>query len=162
LPRQVPPLSWKGWPLNSPKKNSGRLALNQRTWDRLYSCPSVRSESAAGTKISGVTPAATATKETLFGAAKAVREFERIYLRKEEYYQWIDDRDLLFGRNGPRHAEAPFPRGWKFSYRLPDGFHYDIKHLEERKFSITDVAGTLHTTAAKGYINMDPHGYVRG
>ena len=96
------------------------------------------------------------------GAAKAVREFERVYLRKQEHYQWIDDRDLIFGRNGPRHAEAPFPRGWKFSYRLPDGFHYDIKHLEDRKFSITDVAGALHISAPKGYINMDPHGYVRG
>ena len=96
------------------------------------------------------------------GAARAVREFERVYLRKEEHYQWIDDRDLIFGRNGPRHAGAPFPRRWKFSYRLPDGFHYDIKHLEQRKFSITDIAGTLHVSATKGYINMDPHGYVRG
>jgi hypothetical protein len=41
------------------------------------------------------------------GAARAVREFERVYLRKEEHYQWIDDRDLIFGRNGPRHAGAP-------------------------------------------------------
>jgi hypothetical protein len=96
------------------------------------------------------------------GAVKAVREFERVYLRKQEEYQWIDDRDLIFGRNGPRHAEAPFPRGWKVSYRLPNGFHYDIKHLEARKFSITDIAGKLHILAANGYINMDPHGYVRG
>jgi hypothetical protein len=95
------------------------------------------------------------------GAAKAVREFGRAYLRKQEHYQWIDDRDLIFGRNGPRHAHAPFPRGWKFSYHLPDGFHYDIKHLEARKFSITDVAGTLHLSVPKGYINIDPHGYVR-
>jgi hypothetical protein len=96
------------------------------------------------------------------GAVKALREFERVYLRKQEQYQWIDDRDLIFGRNGARHAEAPFPRGWKFSYRLPDGFHYDIKHLEERKFSIPDVAGKLHSVAARGYMNMDPHGYIRG
>jgi hypothetical protein len=96
------------------------------------------------------------------GAVKAVREFIRVYLRKQEHYQWIDDRDLIFGRNGPRHAEAPFPRGWKFSYRLPDGFHYDIKHIEGRKFSVTDGAGTLHSSAAEGYINIDPHGYVRG
>jgi hypothetical protein len=96
------------------------------------------------------------------GAAKAVREFGRAYLRKQEHYQWIDDRDLIFGRNGPRHADAPFPRGWKFSYHLLDGFHYDIKHLEARKFSITDVAGTLHLSVPKGYINIDPHGYVRG
>jgi len=95
------------------------------------------------------------------GAAKAVREFGRAYLRKQERYQWIDDRDLIFGRYGPRHADAPFPRGWKFSYHLPDGFHYDIKHLEARKFSITDVAGTLHLSVPKGYINIDPHGYVR-
>jgi hypothetical protein len=96
------------------------------------------------------------------GAVKAVREFQRVYLRKERHYQWIDDRDLIFGRNGPRHAEAPFPRGWKLSYRLPDGFHYDIKHLDDRKFSIADVVGAVHPSAPKGYINMDPHGYVRG
>ena len=96
------------------------------------------------------------------GAAKAIREFERAYLRKLEHYQWIDDRDLIFGRNGARHADAPFPRGWKFSYRLPDGFHYDIMHLEKRKFSLKDIGGALHTTAANGHINMDPHGYVRG
>jgi hypothetical protein len=95
------------------------------------------------------------------GAAKALHHFERIYLRKAEHYQWIDDRDLIFGRHGPRHAEAPFPRGWKFSYRLSGGFHYDVKHLEQRKFSVTDVAGTRHVSGAKGYINMDPHGYVR-
>lgn len=96
------------------------------------------------------------------GAAKAVREFERAYLRKQERYQWIDDRDLIFGRNGARHADAPFPRGWKFSFRLPDGFHYDIMHLEKRKFSLTDIVGALHAAAAMGHINMDPHGYVRG
>lgn len=96
------------------------------------------------------------------GAAKSLREFERIYLRKQEHYQWIDDRDLIFGRDGPRHAEAPFPRGWKFSYRLPDGFHFDIKHLKARKFSISDVSGTPHSSAVKGYVNMDPHGCVRG
>jgi hypothetical protein len=96
------------------------------------------------------------------GAAKAVREFERVYLRKQEHYQWIDDRNLIFGRNGPHHAAAPFPRGWKFSYRLPDGFHYDIEHLEDRKFSITDIFGAPHPSPAKGHINIDPHGYVRG
>jgi len=95
------------------------------------------------------------------GAAKAVRDFERVYLRKAAHYQWIDDRDLIFGRDGPRHADAPFPRGWKFSYRLPDGFHYDVKHLEQRKFTLSDAAGVRHASGAKGYINIDPHGYVR-
>jgi len=91
-----------------------------------------------------------------------VREFERAYLRKQAHYQWIDDRDLIFGRNGSRHADAPFPRGWKFSYRLPDGFHYDVVHLERRKFSLTDIGGALHITVANGHLNIDPHGYVRG
>lgn len=100
-------------------------------------------------------------RSNIEGAAKAVRVFERTYLRKAERYQWIDDRDLIFGRDGPRHADAPFPRGWKFSYRLPDGFHYDVKHLAERKFSLTDVAGVRHPSGSKGYINIDPHGYVR-
>src|ERR1019366_3085581 len=99
--------------------------------------------------------------ENIAGAEKAVREFERVYLRKAHHYQWIDDRDLIFGREGPRHADAPFPREWKFSYRLPDGFHYDVQHLEQRKFSISDVAGIRHASGVKGYINVDPHGYVR-
>ena len=95
------------------------------------------------------------------GAVKAVQKFEQIYLRKEQYYQWIDDRDLIFSRNGPHHAKAPFPRGWKVSFRLPEGFHYDIKHLEQRKFSITDFEGKRYSLVANGYVNMDPHGYVR-
>ena len=95
------------------------------------------------------------------GAAKALRGFERDYLRKADFYKWIDDRDLVFGRHGPRHGDAPFPLGWKFSYRLPDGFHFDVTHLEERKFSIGDIAGKRHSAEAKQYINMDPHGYVR-
>jgi hypothetical protein len=99
--------------------------------------------------------------ENIDGAAKAVRDFGRVYLRKAGHYQWIDDRDLIFGRNGPRHAAAPFPRWWKFSYRLPDGFHYDVEHLEQRKFSLNDAAGTSQISGAKGYINIDPHGYVR-
>ena len=94
------------------------------------------------------------------GAAKAVRNFERVYLRKVEHYQWIDDRDLVFGREGPRHAAAPFPRGWKFAYRLPDGFHYDVKHREQHRFFITDAVGKRHPSGTKGYINVDPHGYV--
>jgi hypothetical protein len=77
------------------------------------------------------------------GATKAVREFERTYLRKQEHYQWIDDRDLIFGRNAARHADAPFPRGWKFSCRLPDGFHYDLTNLEKRTFSLTDIGGSV-------------------
>jgi len=96
------------------------------------------------------------------GAARAIQRFERSYFRKADQYQWIDDRDLIFGSNGPRHADAPFPRAWKFSFRMPDGFHYDIRHLEKRRFSIADCVGTSHNLAANGYINMDPHGYVRG
>ena len=97
----------------------------------------------------------------IVGAQKAIRAFSRDYLKKDGHYKWIDDRDLVFGRDGPRHADAPFPRAWKFSYRLPDGFHYDVKHREERKFSITDARGKTHALPVKGYINMDPHGYVR-
>jgi len=67
---------------------------------------------------------------------------------------------LIFGRDGPPHTGAPFPRGWKFSYRLPDGFHYDVKHLEQRRFFIIDAVGMRHPSGAKGYINVDPHGYI--
>lgn len=99
---------------------------------------------------------------TVEGAEKAIREFERIYLRKSVHYQWVDRRDLVYGRNGPRHADAPFPRGWKYSYRLPPGFHFDVTQTEKRKFYLFDAEGLRHSAVSGGYINIDPHGYVRG
>ena len=76
-------------------------------------------------------PEAMATKQISKEPRKRCASLSAPIFGKQEHYQWIDDRDLIFGRNGARHADAPFPRGWKFSYRLPDGFHYDIMHLEK-------------------------------
>lgn len=98
----------------------------------------------------------------IVGAEKTIKNFRQIYLRKEDYHRWIDGRGLIFDRNGPRHAAAQFPRGWKFSYRLPHGFHYDVTHCKNRKFSICDAEGVNHVKPANTHINIDPHGYVRG
>jgi len=68
------------------------------------------------------------------GAAKAVREFERAYLQKQEHYQWIDDRDLIFGRNGARHADAPFSEGMEVF--LSPARRFSLRHHASRKAQI--------------------------
>src|SRR5207249_6144647 len=75
--------------------------------------------------------------------------------------RWVDSSNRIFDHTGARHGRPPFPRGWKYSYRIPDGFHFDVTVLDDRAFVLCDALGANHTADAGGYLNVDPHGYVR-
>jgi hypothetical protein len=104
-------------------------------------------------------------------AERAITAFEREYHQRIQFQtrgqalrqqtKWMDTRGLVFDENGARHGAPPVPRSWKLSYRLIDGFHYDISKLSGDRFEIVDQAGAIHRVVKDGYINIDAHGYVR-
>ena len=101
--------------------------------------------------------------ENVNGAEKAVDAFRSEWLRKNDggpgYSRWIDKHGRIFDHRAERHADAPFPRDRKYSYRLESGFHYDVSS-DRGEFSLNDVNGSRHRVS-RGHMNVDPHGYVR-
>ena len=74
---------------------------------------------------------------------------------------WCDSRELEF-RHGVHHGYHGLSswRKQKFTFHFPDGFHFDVKHYRDRKFSLDDRKGKLQQFAR--YTNIDPHGFTRG
>lgn len=104
--------------------------------------------------------------ENITGAEKAVENFTRTHFRRViasgvQQSKWVDDADLIFEESGERHALAPPPRSWKFSFRITDGFHYDVTHQHARRFALMNANGTSKTAKAGEHLNVDPHGYIR-
>jgi hypothetical protein len=105
--------------------------------------------------------------QNIMGAEKAIRGFRSAHHRKLSFqsfsstYKWVDERDRIYDQSGERHGMAPFPRGWKYSYKIEPGFHFDVTHVDDRQFSLTDANGNFNHVKAGGYLNVDPHGYVR-
>ena len=76
------------------------------------------------------------------------------------YRTWIDMEDRVFDHRGPRHGKAPFPRCCKYSFVIPDGFHFDVTSMHGRDFNVRDWRGLVHSTNIGVNINTDPHGHV--
>ncbi|MBF0426269.1 MAG: hypothetical protein HQL66_10690 [Magnetococcales bacterium] len=93
------------------------------------------------------------------GAVKSIELFKRTHDDKE--HSWIDSKKRFFDPNGALHGKAPNQYQWKYSFRLPDGFHYDISHESQQAFRMTDADGKEHTVLQGGHLNLDPHGRVR-
>lgn len=74
---------------------------------------------------------------------------------------WVDESSRVWKDSGPYHGKAPFPRDWKYSFCLPDGFHFDVSHERGRAFTFRDRQGTTHAVKADSYANVDAHGYKR-
>jgi hypothetical protein len=107
--------------------------------------------------------------ERIRGAARVVQRFGSTHwvphVESERYNEreraWIDDDGRVFGHRGERHGVAPFPRSWKFSYQVPDGFHFDVTSKVSRGVHVTARDGKRHSASGSNHINMDPHGHVR-
>lgn len=74
---------------------------------------------------------------------------------------WIDQEGQVFAVDENRHGVAPFPRGWKYSYRIEDGFHFDVSSSNERAFTFIDCTRKAYSVPRAGHVNVDPHGHVR-
>ena len=109
--------------------------------------------------------------DSVSAAEKAITAFGQRYYRRIQFqtygqplrsqYKWMDNRRIVFDENGARHGIAPAPRGWKYSYRVEEGFHYDVSKLDRTKFTIKDAEGKTHNIANNDYINLEVHGYPR-
>ena len=75
--------------------------------------------------------------------------------------RWEDSRGLEFKAASARHGSNPPFGSFKFTYRLPEGFHYDVSgNMASRSFTIKDAGGQSHQF--RRYTNIDPHGAIRG
>lgn len=99
-------------------------------------------------------------------AAKAIATFSCSYWRTTSptgHYRsrrkWIDDNNFVFDHQGERHGEAPFPRNWKYSFHIEDGFHFDVSELNGKKFSIKDCNNKVHSPSLGEHVNLDSHGW---
>lgn len=73
---------------------------------------------------------------------------------------WLDARELIFS-NDELHAIAPEQWKWKLSFRVSDGFHYNVNHLKGRSFTVCDLKGTVFRQKSGEHINVDCHGWCR-
>lgn len=81
--------------------------------------------------------------------------------KAEQYARiWKDSNELGFDPHGPRHGETGRDWQWKFTFLLPDGFHYDVKHVKGRSFRLRDRNGYQRTFI--NYANVTAHGIVLG
>lgn len=73
---------------------------------------------------------------------------------------WRDVEQLIFDRGAAHgdHNLEPWRRN-KFTARLPDGFHFDVRHIRNRSFTVPSRDGIR---SFRTYTNIDPHGFVRG
>lgn len=102
----------------------------------------------------------------IIAAAKAIETFSSSYWRTTSptghYHscrKWIDDNDYIFDHQGERHGDAPFPRNWKYSFHIEDGFHFDVSELNGKRFSIKDCNNKVHSPSLGGHVNLDSHGW---
>jgi hypothetical protein len=97
--------------------------------------------------------------EALRRVERQIGGFRQIH-RREGY--WLDQRELRFNFTGPRHGRPVDDLWyWRYSWRVPDGFHFDVSQAKGREFYIVDRNGVRHTVPAKAYINLDCHGRRR-
>lgn len=73
---------------------------------------------------------------------------------------WRDRRDLIFTAD-EWHAVPPEQWNWKFSFRVVDGFHYNVNHVKGRSFLLTCFDGTVHRQKSGQHVNVDCHGSCR-
>ena len=75
--------------------------------------------------------------------------------------RWEDNRGLQFKAAPARHGSNPRYGNFKFTFRLPEGFHYDVSgNTADRSFTIEDAEGRSHQFHS--YTNIDFHGSIRG
>jgi len=102
--------------------------------------------------------------EAIPGVKKEIENFKSAFIftmpKPIAKKAWKDEHDHIFDYAGARHGTAPTPREWKFSFHIPDGFHFDVTHVRNRSFSISTQGGMVQV-AANEHANIDQHGYQR-
>jgi len=84
--------------------------------------------------------------------------------KKNEKTPWIDHDNWVWKDDGEEHGSAPFPKNWKYSWAVPEKFHFDVMPKNPKtKTHFIDIHGNSHKlpTGSK-YMNVTVHGEVRG
>lgn len=97
-------------------------------------------------------------QDQLDDVARMISRFRKHHRRSEG---WQDTRGLLFSQ-GPHHGGSDLPlwRRRKFTFRLPQGHHFDVSHEKARSFILEDADG--HSVHYRQHANVDAYGYARG
>ncbi|MBO9739436.1 hypothetical protein J7432_10520 [Xanthomonas axonopodis pv. begoniae] len=110
---------------------------------------------------------------TVVNSARLIKRFSAKYfltMPPAGHYarstNWVSGQDRVFDHRGARHGEPPFPRGWKYSLGLEEGFHYDVSSANGRAFTIDGFDGTSGQLASRDvdsgkHVNIDSHGFFR-
>lgn len=102
------------------------------------------------------------SRRNLEAAAVMIERFRRVHRQSigAGKTPWIDGEDWIWNDSGARHGMAVFPEDWKYSYRLPDGFHFDVSCQKGTKKRFRDAHGAQH--AVSTHVNVTAHGTIRG
>ena len=97
-------------------------------------------------------------RDNLDRVAKLVSHFRDIHYRRG---CWEDENGIQFRVAPERHGSFPSYGRIKFSFQVPEGFHYDVRNSRRnRGFTITDAEGQIKLFSR--YTNIDCHGSIRG
>ena len=83
---------------------------------------------------------------------------------KNEKTPWLDHADWVWKDDGEEHGTAVFPKNWKYSWSVPEKFHFDVMPKDPKtKSHFMDVNGVNHKLPKNSkYMNITVHGEVRG
>jgi hypothetical protein len=100
----------------------------------------------------------------LQAAATLIDRFTKEHRKRVDRFDntpWLSADEWIWDDGGERHGDPDFPNDWKYSFRLPNGFHFDVSPLNKKnKTSFPDLHGTRHSF--NQYLNITAHGEVRG
>jgi hypothetical protein len=97
--------------------------------------------------------------------AAMLEQFKGVHLKKFDKHSqrfFVDDDSRVWKDEGTYHGDAPFPRDWKYSSPLPEGFHFDVQHAGGKAYEYVDRRGRKRSVAAGKHCNVDAHGHLRG
>ena len=100
-------------------------------------------------------------RDTLETVAILVNRFRQSHRQADQKNAWKDTGGRLFAGPRPEHWHGDYPsnRRRKFTFLIPQGFHYDVTKARGGTFAITDQAGRRQP--AGQHINVDCHGHLR-
>jgi hypothetical protein len=83
---------------------------------------------------------------------------------KNEKTPWLDHDDWIWKDDGEQHGASIFPKNWKYSWEVPEKFHFDVMPKNPKsKTHFVDVNGISHKLPKESkYMNITVHGEVRG
>lgn len=96
--------------------------------------------------------------DDLHAVAKTISRFR---LRHRHNQGWRDTAALVFNRQAPHGTHGiPAWRRRKFTFALPEGFHFDVAHEQGRRFELASTDGKRKSYSS--HANVDAYGYTRG